>query len=225
MSDFIVVTGESQYQENPVKVVLNIDVSVRAANEDVASQDMQSIVHHLLDHLFEAGLTKEEVTFGGRETLAPWWKRDKPGLLSRNRITIQSKRRALVYETLEKMERYKNDKRVLVEVDERQPVFVADPQRIQQAMEEACANAFHKASILAEACKRKVGEAIFIKEIFRGVRGSGSFGDYDYGDYQGMAVAAGPIASPGGYQGDPAARIGGNQRVVYVKYRIKYQLI
>ena len=46
-------------------------------------------------------LTKEEVYFGGRETFTPWWKRNKVGLETRNKISIKSGDKGKVYKALE----------------------------------------------------------------------------------------------------------------------------
>lgn len=71
MSKFIEVFGESEYQEYPLKLVIDIDVSIRAVKEETAKTEIQDIVNDILDKLFENGLSKNDVTFGGRETFTP----------------------------------------------------------------------------------------------------------------------------------------------------------
>ena len=72
-----------------------------------------------------------------------------------------------------------------------------------------------------------MGKPIEIQEFKRGVRRSGSYGDYDYGDYEGITIAAASASvlseNEGEYE-NPAARIEGNNRIVFIKYRIKYEI-
>ncbi len=78
--------------------------------------------------------------------------------------------------------------------------------------------------MLAQSCGSKVGKVIQSEEIKRGVRASGLYGDYDYGDYGAFAVAAAE-AGELGEAAEPASRVAANRRVVFLKYRIRYELI
>ena len=227
MSKFIEVFGESEYQEYPLKLVIDIDVSIRAVKEETAKTEIQDIVNDILDKLFENGLSKNDVTFGGRETFTPWWKRNKVGVETKNKITIISENRVTVYSALDKIDQYKSDKRITVSINERQPIFEAAPGDIEKAISNACDNAKKKAELLASATGVCVGKPIEIQEFKRGVRRSGSYGDYDYGDYEGITIAAASASvlseNEGEYE-NPAARIEGNNRIVFIKYRIKYEI-
>jgi hypothetical protein len=230
MNKFIEVYGESQYQEYPVKVVMDIDISVRATTEEKATEDIREVVNKTLDSLFQSGIERDEVSYGGREVFTPWWKRNKAGLLTRNKISIVSGNRMTVYKALEEIDQFKNDKRIMVEISERQPIFEPLPEDVDSAISEACQDAKAKAEKLAKATGVSVGNPLEIEEFKRGTRGSGSYGDYDYGDYQGItiasaaAVGAGDISKGGDNSEVPPARIEGNRRTIFVKYRIKYEI-
>lgn len=223
MSRFIEVIGQSEYEQYPSKVLLDIDVSMRVAKQEHGRQEIKTVVHEILDHLFLSGLTKDEVFFGGREDFVPWWKNSKVGMEVKSRISIKSAQKSLVYDALERLDRYTGHKRIVVRISERQPMFEAKEGVEQQAMISACQNALEKAQVLAKACGTEVGKVLEIQELSRGVRGSGSYGDHDFGDYHGIALATGSRAGDSEYD-DPATRIEGNRRVVYMKYRVKYQL-
>jgi hypothetical protein len=230
MNKFIEVYGESQYQEHPVKVVMDIDISVRATTEERASEDIRVVVNKTLDSLFQSGIKRDEVSYGGREVFTPWWKRNKAGLLTRNKISIISRNRITVYKALEEIDQFKNDKRIMVEISERQPIFEPLPEDVDSAISEACQDAKAKADKLAKATGVSVGSPLEIEEFKRGTRGSGTYGDYDYGDYQGItiasaaAVGAGDISEGSDDSEVPTARIEGNRRTIFVKYRIKYKI-
>ncbi len=224
MNNFVEVYGESSYEESPKKVIIDVDLSVRAAKEDIATTGIQNLTNDLIDQLINNGIDKNDLYFGGRETFLPWWKRKKAGVEIRNRITIKSEDRPNTYQALENIERYKDDKRIIVSINERQPLFEAEKADIENALKKACADAKRKAQILADACGKKVGNVLEIQETKRGVRGSGSYGDYDWGDYNEITLAAAAAASSDDLE-EPAARIEGNKRTVFLKYRIKYELI
>ncbi len=114
MDKYIEVTGESEYEEYPDKMILDIDVYIRAAKVQTAKEDIKNVVNKLLDQLFKNGLKEDEVFFGGRDTYIPWWKKSKAGAETRNRITIKSSRQSLVYAALENIDQYKSDKRISV---------------------------------------------------------------------------------------------------------------
>lgn len=225
METFIDVVGSSEYAEYPDKIILDIDISVRAAKKDTAEKDITEVVNKTIDHLYECGLSKDEVFFGGRESYTPWWRRDKAGVETRNRITIQSSNKALVYQALETAERYKADKRIGFDIEERQPIYIAKDEDIQLAMQQAISDALSKATCLAEAAGSRVGQVLQIEEIKKGVRASGSYGDYDYGDYGSFAVGMAAGGSAEGYDDEPAARLERSSRTIFVKYRVKYALL
>lgn len=174
--------------------------------------------------MLENGLEKDELSFGGRETFTPWWRREKAGVETRNRISITSSRKVAMYSALESISRYENDKRITVQITERQPIFEPQDGAVERAMIEACEDAWKKASILSSACGREVGKAIEITEHKRDVRGAGSYGDYDFGDYAAVSVGAPAAAAILEEPAEPAARLVGNKRTIFVKYLIKYEL-
>lgn len=47
--DFIEVTGESKYEECPVKLIIDIDVIIRVAKEESAERDIQKLVNSLIN--------------------------------------------------------------------------------------------------------------------------------------------------------------------------------
>ncbi|MGD8912337.1 MAG: SIMPL domain-containing protein [Candidatus Thiodiazotropha sp.] len=226
MEKYIEVLGESEYEEIPKKIVVDLDITLRASKEDVAQKESKEIVNKALDQLFAKGLTKSEVNFGGRETFTPWWKRNKAGIETQNRITIKSDNFPLVYMALDSIDRYKDNKRIIFRVSERQPVFEPDQSQIDKALEAVIDSARNKAEILAHAANGKVGEVLEIEETKRGVRGSGSYGDYDWGDNLGITIASAAAVGAGAAEDEePAARIEGNARTVFVKYRVKFKLV
>jgi hypothetical protein len=112
-----------------------------------------------------------------------------------------------VYKALEKIDQFKNDKRIMIEISERQPIIEPLPEDVDSAIiSKACKDAKAKADKLAKATGVCVGSPLEIEEFKRGARGSGSYGDYDYGNYQGItiasaaAVSAGDISEEGRYR-------------------------
>ena len=75
MEKFVEVYGESEYDEVPKKVILDIDISVRSAKRESAQEESKDIVNKAIDQLLVKGLKESEIAFGGRETLTPWQKK------------------------------------------------------------------------------------------------------------------------------------------------------
>lgn len=225
MDHYVEVIGDSEYVEYPDKIMLDLDISVKAAKDESAERDIREIVNSTVNSLCKSGLDKEEIFFGGRETFTPWWKKNKAGVETRNRITIKSSDRYAVYTALEEMDRYKDDKRVTFTIRERQPIYVAKDEEVSVAMKLACENAFSKANCLAQACDRNVGKVLEIEEFKKGIRGSGSYGDYDYGDNDPFLALAAPAKASSLGEAEPASSLERNTRIVYLKYRVKYELL
>lgn len=223
----IEVVGSATYEEHPDTFLLDIDVFVRTSKESSAQTEIKAIVNQIIDTLLQNGLTKDEVFFGGKETFTPWWKRNKTGLETRNRISIKGTNQALIYqavESIDSIDSYQNNKRIRIEIDERQPIYNAKEDVVNNAMKQAMDDALGKANCLAESSGCKVGKVLEIQEMNKGIRGSGSYGDYDYGDgMYAMAVAGGSVTDD--YDVDPASRLQSNARIVTLKYRFKYQLV
>lgn len=227
MNNHIEVVGSASYEEHPDTFLLDVDVFVRAAKESSAQSEIKTLVNQIIDSLLQHGLTKDEVFFGGKETFTPWWKRNKSGIETRNRISIKASNQALIYqavESIESLDCYQNNKRIRIEVDERQPIYNATEGVINDAMKQAMNDALSKAHCLAVSSGCKVGKVLEIQEMNKGIRGSGSYGDYDYGDGMFAMVAAGGSVADD-YDVDPAARLQSNARIVTLKYRVKYQLM
>ncbi|QUY41457.1 SIMPL domain-containing protein [Acaryochloris marina] len=218
---YIEVVGEGSYQECPEQVVLDVELSVRSAKEESAGKGNRKIADALVNELLESGLTKKEIYFGGRESFVPWWKRKKAGQETRTKITIISSRRELVYQATEQINRYIDNKRITVEVSERQPVYKAPEDAEFEALEAALKNAREKAVHLAQSASCVLGEVLEIEEWKRNTRSSGSYGDPDWwGDSGAMMGAAGSA----GFDDEPASYLQGSNRTVYVKLRVRYEI-
>lgn len=218
---YIEVIGEGSYQEFPEKVVLDVELTVRAAKEETAGEENRQLANTLVNELLESGLTQEEIYFGGRESVVPWWKRKKAGQETRTKITIISSRRALVYKATEQINRYIESKRITVEISERQPVYEAHEGADFEALEAALKNAREKAGHLAQLASCVLGEVLEIEEWKRNTHSSGSYGDPDWwGDSGAMMWAAGSAD----FDDEPASYLKGNNRTVYVKLRVRYEI-
>lgn len=225
MEKFIEVTGEAEYDELPSKIIIDVDITVQAAKKESAEKELKEILNTTLDTLFNNGLTKEEVSFGGKELYTPWWNRKKSGVESRSRITITTENRASAYEALEAIEKFSSHKRITVTIGERQPIFKADETHLSSALNEAMQNALNKAKVLARSLGVTVGKALIIQETNRSVRGSGSYGDHDWGG-SGMFLETsfGEAGSAEPLEIEPASRISDSKRIVTIKYKVKFAL-
>lgn len=212
---YIEVVGEGSYQECPEQVVLDVELSVRSAKEESAGKRHRKIADTLVNELLESGLTKKEIYFGGRESFVPWWKRKKAGQETRTKITIISARRELVYQATEQINRYIDNKRITVEVSERQPVYKAPEGADIEALETALKNAKGKAAHLAKLASCVLGEVLEIEEW------KGSYGDPGWwGDSGEMMSAAGSV----NLNEETTSDLQGNNRTVYVKLRVRYEI-
>lgn len=220
----IEVIGSSTYEEHPETILLDIEVFVRASKESSALSEIKAIINQIIDNLLQNGLTKDEVFFGGKETYTPWWKSNKVGVETRHKISIKSNNKACVYQALDTIDLYQNNKRIRIEIEERQPIYTAKDGAIDKAMQLAIQDAFNKATCLAKASKSNVGDVLEIQEISKEIRGSGSYGDHDFGDsYFGIAMAGGSVNHEADIE--PAIRLEHNVRIVSLRYRVKYQLV
>lgn len=218
---YIEVVGEGSYQEFPEKVVLDVEFSVRAAKEESAGEENRHLANTLVNELLESGLTQKKIYCGGRESIVPWWKRKKAGQETRTKITIISSRRELVYKATEQINRYIDNKRITVDVSERQPVYKAHEGADVEALEIALQNAKEKAAYLAKLASCVLGEVLEIEEWKKNTRNSGSYGDPDWwGDSGAMMGAAGTAS----FDDEPASYLEGNNRTVYVKLRVRYEI-
>ncbi len=66
-----------------------------------------------------------------------------------------------------------------------------------------------------------VGSPIEIQEIYKGVRASGNYGDSDWGGVYTVACASPRSIND---EVDNEVQLKGNERVVYLRYRIKFAL-
>lgn len=221
---YIEVIGEGLYQEIPEQVILDIQLSVRAAQEETAAEDNKKFANTLINELLAHGLTQAEIRFGGRQSYTPWWKRKKAGQETRTKITVVSARRDIAYKAVDSISRYLNNKRISVEVSERQPIFKTPDGAVSQAFEAAMVNAKEKAEHLANLASCRLGNVLEIQEWRRDMRHSGSYGDSDWwGDSGAMRMAAG--AGINEFDDDPAGRLQGNARTIYIKFRVRYGIL
>lgn len=218
---YIEVVGEGSYQECPEQVVLDVELSVRSAKEESAGKRHRKIADTLVNELLESGLTKKEIYFGGRESFVPWWKRKKAGQETRTKITIISARRELVYRATEQMNRYIDNKRITVKVSERQPVYKALEGADIKALETALKNAQEKAAHLAKLASCVLGEVLEIEEWKKNTRNSGSYGDPDWRGDSGAMMSAADLVN---LDDEPTSDLQGNNRTVYVKLRVRYEI-
>ncbi|HEX9060276.1 MAG TPA: SIMPL domain-containing protein [Clostridia bacterium] len=214
---YIEVIGESQYSECPETWITDIILNIQAANEDSLMAESREYKNKIIKILIDEGIPEDQLFYAGTDVYTPWWKKNKVGLNISHKVTIRTNDRYKAYRALEKTEELnKISKRITIRIDERKPIFNAKEEDIMAARKQACKNAFEKACVLASGFDMKVGSPIEIQELDKGVRGSGNYGDYDWG---------GPIAAAG-----PACRaaedieLKGNERIVYLCYRIKFSV-
>ncbi len=234
MNNYIDVVGESSYWEVPTKVVLDIELFIRAAKEETAVAETREYVSRLIDELLETGLEEAELRYGGRETYLPWWKRDKAGIEIRNKVTILSARREIAYKATDAISRYPSNKRVSITIDERQPIFEPKDQAVKKALEDAFSHAREKALHLAKCANSHLGEVMAIQEWKRSARASGSYGDGDWwGDSESISYETGAMmmaAAPAAMRADseafeePGARLVGNERKISIKLKVRFAL-
>ncbi len=221
--NYIEVIGEAQYSEEPDTWIIDVTLNIQTANEDALITESREYKNKLVNILLSNGITEDELFYAGTDLYTPWWKKSRVGLNASHKVTIRTKDRYKAYKALEKIEELnKISKRIVVQIDERKPFFKANDSEILNARKAACKNALIKAKDLADAFNMEVGSPIEIEEIDKGVRASGNYGDNDWGGV--YAGACGSARSVSNEMADEV-QLKGNERVVYLRYRIKFALV
>lgn len=221
--NYIEVIGEAQYSEEPDTWIIDVTLNIQTANEDTLIAESREYKNKLVSILLSNNITEDELFYAGTDLYTPWWKKNRVGLNASHKVTIRTKDRYRAYKALERIEELnKISKRIVVQIDERKPFFKANDEEILNARKVACKNALIKAKELADAFNMDVGSPIEIQEIDKGVRASGNYGDNDWGGV--YAVACGSSRSVNNEMLDEV-QLKGNERVIYLRYRIKFALI
>lgn len=147
--------------------------------------------------------------------------RIKGGINVSHKVTIRTGDRYKAYKALEKAEWLnKKDKRISIQIDERNPIFKAKDKDVLRARESACKNALEKAKSLAASLGMKVGKPLEIQEFEKESRGSGNYGDRDWG---GAGLRFSAPARGGSDDDDVNIELKGNERIVYLRYRVNFE--
>lgn len=220
--NYIEVIGEAQYSEEPDTWIIDVILNIQTANEDALIAESREYKNKLVNILLSNGIIEDELFYAGTDLYTPWWKKNRVGLNASHKVTIRTRDRYKAYKALEKVEELnKISKRIVVQIDERKPFFKANDKEILNARNEACKNASIKAKDLAEAFNMDVGSPIEIQEIDKGSRASGNYGDSDWGGVYTVACASPRSIND---EVDNEVQLKGNERVIYLRYRIKFAL-
>lgn|GEM_PF-1569943 len=222
----IEVVGESYYHEYPENWLIDITLNIQAAKKgSPLLAKSGEYKNKLIKFLIEEGIPEKQLFYAGSDAYTPWWKlkkRDKKGIDVSHKITIRTAHRYKAYKALEKAEWInKIDKGMTLQIDERRPIFKSKPTEVLKAQALACKNAHEKAENLATSLGMKVGKPLEIHEFETEYRGSGSYGDEDWG-YSGKRFFA-PGRSGSNSQND--IELQGNERIAYLKYRVDFELL
>lgn len=225
--NYIEVVGESYYFEYPETWFIDIILNIQAAKKDDAvlakSGDYKN---KLIKFLIAEGIPEKQLFYAGTGAYTPWWERsrkNKRGINVSHKVTIRTGDRYKAYKALEKAEWLnKKDKRISIQIDERNPIFKAKDKDVLRARESACKNALEKAKSLAASLGMKVGKPLEIQEFEKESRGSGNYGDRDWG---GAGLRFSAPARGGSDDDDVNIELKGNERIVYLRYRVNFELI
>lgn len=225
---YIEVVGESYYFEYPETWFIDITLNIQAAKKgDPILAKAGEYKNKLIKFLIAEGIPEKQLFYAGTGAYTPWWKlkkKDKKGIIISHKVTIRTDDRYKAYKALERAERLnKKDKRISIQIDERKPIFKSKAKDVLKARESACKNALEKAKNLAAGLGMKVGKPLEIQEFAKEYRGSGNYGDEDWGN-TGLRFFA---SSRGGSDDDNIDNIElkGNERIVYLKYRVAFELM
>ncbi len=222
--NFIKVSGEASYKEEPIKWIIDLIITIRAAKEETIMNDSTEYNNTVITILKENNIKDDEIFYAGKEVYIPWWKKKSSGINVSNTITIITNDRYKAYKALDKVHKLQKIQRVNFEVNEREPIFQANNNDIILAQKEACNNAKNKAEILANEFDRNIGTVIEITELNKSYRGSGNIGDYDfYGPYAVTAAASSATLEEDNYIDE--IELKGNERITFIQYEFKFELI
>ncbi|OGW58094.1 MAG: hypothetical protein A2Z09_06375 [Nitrospirae bacterium RBG_16_43_8] len=226
--NYIGVVGESYYFEYPETWFIDIVLNIQAAKKgDPILAKAGEYKNKLIKFLIDEGIPKKKLFYAGTDAYTPWWelkKKDKKGIIVSHKITIRTDDRYKAYKALEKAEWLnKEDKRISIRIDERRPIFKSKAKDVLKARESACKNALEKAKSLAASLGMKVGKPLEIQEFPNKYRGSDNYGDNDW-EPLGVFRAYAPRIV--GSDDDGAnIELKGNERIVYLKYSVNFELI
>lgn len=220
----IAVVGESYYFEYPETWFIDITLNIQAAKKgDSILANAGEYKNKLIKFLIAEGIPEKQLFYAGTDAYTPWWKpkeKDKKGIIVSHKVTIRTDDRYKAYKALEKAEWLnKKDKRISIRIDERNPIFKSKAKDVLKARELACKNALEKAKSLAASLGMKVGKPLEIQEFEKESRGSGNYGDDDWGTIRCYAP------DRGGSDDDINIELKGNERIVYLKYSVNFELI
>lgn len=223
-NNYIEVIGEAQYSEEPDTWIIDVTINIQTASEDALITESREYKNKLVNILLSNSITEDELFYGGTDLYAPWWKKNRVGLNASHKVTVRTKDRYKAYKALEKIEELnKISKRIVVQIDERKPLFKANDEEILNARKVACKNALDKAKDLADAFNMDVGTPIEIQEIEKGVRASGNYGDYDWGGVNAVPCCLGSRSDDNEMMDE--VQLKGNERIIYLRYRVKFALV
>ncbi|OGW31034.1 MAG: hypothetical protein A2X54_06675 [Nitrospirae bacterium GWF2_44_13] len=222
--NYIGVVGEAYYFEYPETWFIDIILNIQAAKKgDPILAKAGEYKNKLIKFLIDEGIPKKQLFYAGTDAYTPWWKlekKDKKGIIVSHKVTIRTGDRYKAYKALEKAEWLnKKDKRISIRIDERTPIFKSKAKDILKARELACKNALEKAESLAASLGMKVGKPLEIQEFAKESMGAGNYGDNDWSTIRCYAP------SRGGSDDDINIELKGNERIVYLKYSVNFELI
>ncbi len=226
--NYIGVVGESYYFEYPETWFIDITLNIQAAKKgDSILAKSGEYKNKLIKFLIAEGIPEKKLFYAGTGAYTPWWKlkkKDKTGINVSHKVTIRTDDRYKAYKALEKAEWLnKKDKRISIQIDERKPIFKVKDKDVLKARESACKNALEKAKSLAASLDMKVGKPLEIQEFEKESRGSGNYGDNDW-----ETISAFRCYGPsrvGSDDDDINIELKGNERIVYLKYKVIFELI
>src|SRR5215470_8730003 len=125
MDPFIEVVGQGTLTEKVAEYRMDLSVTVRAAQGDVALKEATELRSRCIRTLKESGIKDRELTEGGGQVWRPWFWKKKPGQEASHKILIACPDWDRLFKALGALEPLFDNQRCSLSVSMRQPKFEA----------------------------------------------------------------------------------------------------
>ena len=217
MDPFIEVVGQGTLTEKVAEYRMDLSVTVRAAQGDVALKEATELRSRCIRTLKESGIKDSELTEGGGQVWRPWFWKKKPGKEASHKILIACPDWDRLFKALGALEPLFDNQRSSLSVSMRQPKFEAMSSERTIAMSSAITDAKSSAEIIAHEAALRITGVIQVEELDQRKGRSGAYGDESWHDAYAIAGAA-AVSEEAPESIDAAVR------QIVLRYRVRFSV-
>src|SRR5215470_3184243 len=217
MDPFIELIGQSTLTEKVTEYRMDLTLTVRAAQNDVALREVTELRSRCIRALKDGGIRSSELTEGGGQVWRPWFWKKKPGQEASHKILIACPDWDRLFKALGALEPLFNNQRSFLSVSMRRPKFEARSSERTIAMSNAITDAKSSAEIIAHEAGLTVTGVIQVEELDQRKERSGAYGDESWHDGYAIACAAAPSE-------EVPESIDAAVRQIVLRYRVRFSV-